>query len=80
MSRYFTNEKDEVLISFDDTNKIRKRLTISNNILTSAVLVGDSRDGFFYEELTKNKTDISNMLKCLATHQKCWTKIRLSDF
>ncbi|KAA0442566.1 MAG: NAD(P)/FAD-dependent oxidoreductase [Candidatus Thioglobus sp.] len=61
----FTNEKDEVLISFDDTNKIRKRLTISNNILTSAVLVGDSSDGFFYEELTKNQTDISNIRKTL---------------
>lgn len=61
----FSNEKDEILISFDDKNKVRKRLTIGNNVLTSAVLIGDSSDGFFYEELIKKQTDIANIRKTL---------------
>ena len=61
----FSNKDDEVLISFDETNRIRKRLTINNNCLASAVLIGDSSDSFFYEELIKNKTDISSIRKTL---------------
>lgn len=61
----FTNQQDEVLISFDETHKIRKRLTIRNNRLTSAVLIGDSLDGFFYEELIKKDIDIIDIRKTL---------------
>ncbi len=61
----FTSKSDDVLISFDEANITRKRLTINNDILTSAVLISDSSDGLFYEKLISNKTNISNIRKTL---------------
>lgn len=61
----FTNQDDEVLVSFDETNIVRKRLTINNDILTSAVLISDSSDRGFYEKLIKDKTNIADIRRTL---------------